>query len=214
MNINENFLTVSRTARYYTMGELTEETKDIWVFLHGHKQLARKFISMFADFADQGRYIFAPEALMRQYLNGDVGATWMTKEDRLNDIKDYVNYLDKLYNEIILPNAKKYSLNINAVGFSQGAATLSRWCAMRAPEFHKTIFWCGNLAHDINFSESNFFTKSDIILVYGKQDPVFPESARNEQIKLLNDFGIKHSCLTFEGSHEISSNLLIDVLNL
>ena len=85
---------VTRTARYYTLGELNQNTKDVWIFIHGHRDLAGKFIMKFAELAEQGSFLIAPEGLMRLYIKGDfgdVGASWMTKEDRDADIKDYVN---------------------------------------------------------------------------------------------------------------------------
>jgi len=97
----EKHITVSRTARYFTLGELSQSTKDIWIVLHGHRQLAGDFINIFNELAVEGSFIIAPEGLMRLYIKGDygdVGASWMTKEDRESDINDYVKYLDKLYN--------------------------------------------------------------------------------------------------------------------
>src|SRR6187399_859990 len=98
--LKEHHIPVTRTARYYTLGEFTDNTKDIWIFLHGHRTLAGNFISEFKELADSGSFLYAPEGLMRVYLKGDfgdVGASWMTKEDRDSDIKDYVNYLDRLF---------------------------------------------------------------------------------------------------------------------
>jgi hypothetical protein len=49
----------------------------------------------------------APEGLSRFYFEGGfhgpgskVGATWMTREDRLAKIEDYVGYLDALHDAV------------------------------------------------------------------------------------------------------------------
>src|SRR5690349_3227636 len=90
VTLTEHHITVKRTARFYTLGELNNNTKDIWIFIHGHRDLAGKFITKFAELADSGNFLIAPEALMRLYIKGDsgnVGASWMTKEDREADIQ-------------------------------------------------------------------------------------------------------------------------------
>src|SRR5688572_6897667 len=129
----EHHIPVTRTARYYTLGEINQNTRDIWIFIHGHRDLAGRFIMKFAELTGKGSFLYSPEALMRQYVKGDygdIGASWMTREDREADIKDYVSYLDRLFFDEIEPKAKQYNLKINALGFSQGAATLSRWLAL------------------------------------------------------------------------------------
>jgi hypothetical protein len=92
--LNEHHITVTKTARYYSQGVLNATTERIWIVVHGYLQRAEDFIKMF-DFLDDGKtYIVAPEALNRSYLKGGydkTGATWMTKDDRENEIKDYVN---------------------------------------------------------------------------------------------------------------------------
>ena len=99
---------------------------------------------------------------MRLYIkgdSGDVGASWMTKEDRECDIKDYVNYLDRLFFDEIEPKAKLNKIKINALGFSQGSATLARWLTMGKAKVDKAVFWCGSLAHDIDYTKQKILNK-------------------------------------------------------
>lgn len=216
MNPVEHHITVIRTARYYTLGELNQNTKDIWIVLHGHKQLARDFILNFTDFPEEGRFVIAPEGLMRLYIKGDygdVGASWMTKEDRENDIKDYVNYLDKLYTEIIEPHKNKYSLKVKGLGFSQGAATLSRWIALGKSKFDTAVFWCGNLAHDLDYSKALNFRSTIVKLVFADNDQYYDKDFYLTQEKLLSDAGIKFETKIFSGKHEINPKLLKQILS-
>src|SRR4051812_37021459 len=106
----EHFIEVPRTARYYTIGDTTRASTELWFVLHGFSQLAGNFVQYFADLATTGsRLVVAPEGLNRFYVNQDtsvpakdrpVGATWMTREDRLNEIRDYVRYFDRLHTAI------------------------------------------------------------------------------------------------------------------
>src|SRR5207237_799567 len=70
----------------------------------------------------RGCCVVAPEGRPRFYLTESpterrVGASWMTREDRLHEIDDYVRYLDAVHVDLKLPNTR-----ITALGFSQGSA--------------------------------------------------------------------------------------------
>jgi len=211
LNPQQHHITVTKTARYFTHGELNQNTKDIWIVLHGHKQLAGKFIMQFQELADSGSCLIAPEGLMRSYLKGDrgdIGAAWMTKEDRESDINDYVNYLEKLYENVIRPNKEKYNLKINSLGFSQGAATLSRWLALGKTKIDKAVFWCGNLAHDIDYSKSENFKSTDIRLVFADNDIYYSGDFYLKQEKILKEAGIGYQTQIFSGVHELSVELM------
>jgi len=209
--LNEHHIPVTRTARFYTLGKFDENTKDVWILIHGHKQLAGDFIGLFAGLAESGSYLFAPEGLMRQYVKGDsgnVGASWMTKEDRESDIMDYVEYLDKLYFEEVLPLAKTYSLKINTLGFSQGAATLSRWLTLGKAKVDKAVFWCGSIAHDVDFSGFKDFKNTEIHQVFGSNDPYYDQSFSVSQTEILKKAGITSRVYIFEGGHEVNTQLM------
>jgi len=207
----EKHITVSRTARYFTLGELSQSTKDIWIVLHGHRQLAGDFINIFNELAVEGSFIIAPEGLMRLYIKGDygdVGASWMTKEDRESDINDYVKYLDKLYNEIIKPAKEKYTLKVNGLGFSQGTSTLSRWLSLGKSKIDNAVFWCGNLAHDVDYSKAENFKGTNIKLVFADNDQYYKKDFYLTQEKILADAGIKFETTIFSGGHEIKFYLM------
>ena len=99
--MTEHHLAVTRTARYYQQGELSAQTRRVWFVCHGYGQLAAYFSRHFAFLAstDPGTVIIAPEGLSRFYLQGNggrVGASWMTRDDRLHEIDDHVGFLNQL----------------------------------------------------------------------------------------------------------------------
>ncbi len=209
--LTEHHIPVTRTARYFTLGEFTDNTKDIWIVLHGHRQLAGKFILQFEELAKAGCFIYAPEGLMRLYVkgdHGDVGASWMTKEDRESDIKDYVNYLDRLFFDEIEPKSKLYNLKINTLGFSQGSATLARWLTLGRAKVNKAVFWCGSLAHDLDYKDYPNFMNTEIHQVFASNDPYYKGDFPESQIQLLKNAGIQPKSYIFDGGHEISVELL------
>lgn len=212
MIVKENHIKTAKTARYYTFGELNQHTKNIWIVLHGHRQLAGDFINIFSELAEQGYYVVAPEGLSKFYLKGDygdVGATWMTKIDRQNEINDYVSYLDKLYDEVIRNNPKKSGIKVTALGFSQGAVTLSRWLTLGNSKINRAIFWCGNLAQDLDFSENSNLHKAELFIVYSDNDLYLTLEFMKSHTKMLEKNGLNPKTYMFHGTHEINRELLI-----
>ena len=64
-DILEHFIEVTRTAKYVTLGEPSDGVRELWVVLHGYRQLARRFVRRFRDLAEPTRWIVAPEELKR-----------------------------------------------------------------------------------------------------------------------------------------------------
>ena len=101
-NINFEF-----KARYYKLGDITHETKQVWFVLHGYGQLAQYFIKKFKAIESSQICIVAPEGLSKFYLesvtsrsaggSNRVGATWMTRENREVDIENYIALFKKFH---------------------------------------------------------------------------------------------------------------------
>src|SRR5881296_1626221 len=132
--LQEHHLTVSRTARYFTLGESPRGVEEVWFACHGYAQLAGRFLEKLRVLEDRKRYVVAPEGLSRFYLTESpaerrVGASWMTREDRLHEIDDYVRYLDAVYDDVF-GSVDRSGVTVHALGFSQGAATVSRWTGL------------------------------------------------------------------------------------
>ena len=144
---------VPKTARFYSTGSITSATKNVWLVLHGYGQLVPFFIRHFKSIASDETVIVAPEGLSRFYLEGTggrVGATWMTKEDRLDDIDDYEQYLDLVCREL----EQLYSIslsdkNLTLLGFSQGGATATRWLNHTSVAVDQFVMWCSVFPPDM-----------------------------------------------------------------
>lgn len=214
--ISEKHFEVKKTARYYTLGDLTEHTKSVWFVCHGYGQLARYFIPKFNSLIDRKTFVVAPEAFHRFYLNGfdgRVGASWMTKEDRLNDIMDYVQFLDSLYDNIL--RAFPYNgIKVNVLGFSQGAATVCRWVDNRNSKFDNLILWSGLFPSDIDLNNLKNIAKSvKIHLVYGSNDEFLKLENFNSSESLLLNNEIPFQKIVFKGNHVIDSEALSQLKN-
>jgi len=197
--MQEHRLTVPRSARYYTLGKATEE---VWFVLHGYGQLAARFLTRFEPIDDGTRLIVAPEGLSRFYLTEApserrVGASWMTKEDRLAEIDDYVRYLDAVYDEVAR-NSK-----VTLLGFSQGSATACRWWARAASKIGRLIVWGGEVPPDVELPRT-----VQLSLVYGSRDEYFTPKVVTATEARLKQEGIPYTLVPFEGGHEIDPAVL------
>ncbi|GAB3829373.1 alpha/beta hydrolase [Pontibacter rugosus] len=208
--MNEFSLTVPRTARYYTLGTPSDSITDLWIVCHGYGQLARFFLRHFNVLDNGHTLVVAPEALSRFYLerfSGRIGATWMTKEDRLSEIEDQASYLNLLLQEQLkhLPQ----DVRITILGFSQGGATVSRWLATQNLPVHRLILWAASFPEDIDFTSGKAaFTNLPVALVYGTQDEfITPETLAKKQ-QLMSQLGIAPQVYTFKGGHSIDAETL------
>ncbi len=208
--MQENKLTVPRTARFYTLGTPSAATRRLWIVCHGYGQLARFFLRHFSVLVDRETVVVAPEALSRFYLDGfsgRVGATWMTKEDRLAEIEDQANYLNLVLQELLsqLPP----DVQVTILGFSQGGATVSRWLASGNVPAHRLILWAASFPEDIDFATGKeAFANLPVAMVYGTQDEfIMPESLSRKK-ELMHQLGISPRIYTFEGGHTIHPETL------
>jgi predicted esterase len=208
------FFSTLKTARYCTLGEHSPQTRQIWFVCHGYGQLAPYFIKNFDVLQSPEHWVIAPEALSKFYLDGfsgRIGATWMTKDERLHDINDYIHYLNSLYSRLTM-GIDLNNVQVNILGFSQGAATVCRWVADKQIKFDRLILWAGVIPPDLPVElDSEVFKDKQIELVYGEQDEFVTEELIEEQTELLEESGLHFTVTTFNGKHVIDKDTLRDL---
>jgi predicted esterase len=147
--MTEHHITVPRTARYYVLGTLNEQTRHIWFCLHGFGQLASYFSRKFTGLVNEHTVVIVPEGLSRLYLDNTydrIGASWLTREDRDAEVEDFTNYLNALY-DLTLDNRSPETVQVTVLGFSQGAATACRWLQAGHIHVDRLILWAGYLVN-------------------------------------------------------------------
>jgi len=205
--MQEHLFSTPRSARYFTLGS-PEDSAEVWFVCHGYGQLAARFLERFRPIEAKRRCIVAPEGLSRFYLTESpterrVGASWMTREDRLHEIDDYVRYLDALYSHIS-PSAAR----VTALGFSQGTATVSRWAALGSSRIDRLILWGGEVPPDLDLQRLRV---SSLTLVYGTRDQFFTPKVVAANEARLREHKIGYDLVSFDGAHEISEPTLLQV---
>ncbi|CAN5795774.1 esterase [soil metagenome] len=208
-------LAVTRTASYYTLGQPAAGAQSLWIVLHGYGQLAPYFLRNFQLLDDGLHYVVAPEALSRFYLSGvsgRVGATWMTRENRLAEIADYGGYLDKLYRELQEQAGGSFG-RVNVLGFSQGGATACRWLTQSGLRIDRLILWAAAFPEDLPFALTREALRdTEVVLVYGTPDEYATEERIHPQPALLQPQEIPYRLIRFEGKHVIEEEVLRSLL--
>jgi predicted esterase len=215
-NLREHHIPVSRTARYYTIGDPAGGPRELWYVLHGYAQLGARFLRRFATLDDGSRLIVAPEALSRFYVErpgrshaqAPIGASWMTREDRLSEIDDYIRYLDALHAQIIQPLAGARP-RITVLGFSQGAATAARWIERGSATADRLIMWGGLLPPDLDLAASaDAFRSLELIVAAGDSDAHLSTTSLADQRERLAKYGLQAREVSYSGGHEILGEAL------
>jgi predicted esterase len=206
-------------ARYFTLGTLNHQTRQIWFVLHGYGQLAEYFLKKFNVLEDQNIFVIAPEGLAHFYLENlqttgrasdRVGASWMTKENRLVDIQNYLAYLNVIDQKVV---GNIMNIPVTILGFSQGAATASRWAAEGKVNFQRLILWAGVFPPDMDFhSAHQILEHKETCFVYGTSDPFINDSRFAEMNLLTAKLGITPRVISFDGKHEMDSATLLKLI--
>ena len=203
-------ITVPKTARYFLSAEPGAQFREVVFVCHGYAQLADEFLESFSGVANDQRLIVSPEGLHRFYQRGGydkVVASWMTKEDRLDDIADYIQWLDQCAADVLLRCAP--DVKITVLGFSQGAATVSRWAGLGMTRIDHLILWCGFFPPDL---PAECKVKCGSLTVVTATDDKYIDAATEEKnLASIKALFTTYKHVRFTGGHEVHAGTLSDV---
>ncbi|PWL27645.1 MAG: hypothetical protein DCO96_10075 [Fluviicola sp. XM-24bin1] len=204
----EQKLIASKTFRFELSSE-SQEFDTVLYVLHGYGQQAQYFIRKFRPLFDK-MLVVAPEGMHRFYLQGSsgrVGASWMTKEAREDDISDNIQWLDQLDSHISERFQPKRKL---ILGFSQGGATAARWYHMGIVNFDAMILWACVFPPDLKVEEEIKHATNQHFTI-GSDDEFYDSDAQDELVKFYLNKGF--TTHRFEGKHDIDAPTLEVILN-
>ena len=198
--------TISNT--YSTLNEHTENTKTVWLVFHGIGYLSRYFLKYFKHLNPEENYIIAPQAQSKYYLNGEyrhIGASWLTRENTEEEIKNMVNYLDAVFEAEGLSEIE----NLNIFGYSQGVSVATRFVARRKINCNNLIMHSGKVPQELKSEDFSFLTKTNFSFIYGTEDKYLESGIISVEKDRLNEiFPQNLQILTFEGGHEVNTRLI------
>ncbi|MBI3567612.1 MAG: hypothetical protein HY084_05350 [Gemmatimonadetes bacterium] len=220
-------LAVRRTARLAVRGPRSGPVRELWIVLHGYGQLAAPFLEGLAAVDDGSRLLVAPEALSRFYegsveervkRQGEqvVGASWMTKEARLDDIADNIAYLDAVHGwcRDRLRATRGGAPPLTVLGFSQGAATAARWIAAGSAEVARHLVWGSTLPPDADLSPASPLRRPATFLVIGARDRFATEKLVAAEHARLDAAGFPYRAVRFDGGHRLDDDTLRAIAHL
>jgi predicted esterase len=208
-------LKVGKSARYFVLGTPSNTVRQIWFVCHGYGQLGNYFLKNFELLKDDTILFVSCEGLNRFYVNGfsgRIGASWMTKEDRVDEIEDYVFFLNAVYDQMMVgldPQVK-----VTALGFSQGSATICRWAGASNRKIDRLVLWAGAFPTDVDLQINNKrFSAFRNVLVVGDHDEFVKEEDLTSVRDRLDSHEIVYELKRFEGKHELHSETLKELLS-
>lgn len=213
--IQKRNIIIPKTARYFLHGNVNSNTKYIWLIFHGYGQLANYFLEKFTFLNPHEHIVIAPEGLHRFYwekFTGRVVASWMTKEDRIDDITDYQHFIEAVVKESIIPNITE-NVQFITLGFSQGAATMARWLSITSTVPKKIIWYAGVTPTDLNWELSaQKLKKAENYWIVGSEDEFIKEEDVKNYEALFTEKDISLKTIRFEGGHEIKRDVFKEII--
>lgn len=207
----EHHVDFSFSAPYYTLNELTSETTNLWIVCPGYGQLAKHFIRRF-DVFDSSHFVIALQGLSKFYLPGHtkVGASWMTKEDRENEMGNQKNYFDAVIQQACQGQTIDH-LSIHLMGFSQGVSMIARMAAYAKINFNQMVLWAGGFPPELSSEDFDFLSaEAKLSIVLGKEDEFFrlDKNFQSEIDKAEKALNRKADLVMFDGKHEVRREVL------
>lgn len=205
-------LEVTRSARYAVLGSGPR----VWLVLHGYGQLAADFLRPLAPLAERIRLV-APEGLSRFYLRrgtGEVGASWMTRVAREDEIRDTAGWLDRVRAAEVGANDTLEGV----LGFSQGAPAAARWVLAGHARPRTVVLWGAGLPPDSDLAGG---TPPGVVpapdvrwrLVHGSRDETVPRATIERDLERARALRLDAELVTFDGGHEFDLPLLRRLLD-
>jgi len=215
MDVQKKYATYETTNTYETSNVLTDQTKNIWIVLHGIGYLSKYFIKYFDELNATENYIIAPQAPSKYYLKNQykhVGSSWLTKENTVLETANVLAYLDAVYTAENLPENK----NLILFGFSQGVSIATRWFASRKMQCNHLVLYAGGIPKELTSEDFSFLLdqQTEITVIVGNKDQYLTGNQLKYETGRIEDlFRGKAKQHIFEGGHEVKKEIINQLVN-
>lgn len=206
----EKEITYRTTNSYSTLNSLSASTKNVWFVCHGMGYLSRYFLKYFTDLNAEENYVIAPQAPSKYYVGSQlkhVGASWLTKENTINETENVMHYFDAIFAAEKIPQGTHLIL----LGYSQGVSVALRYLAKRHLKCTRILIMSGGIPKELTATDFEFLDpNTKVSLTYGTKDEYLNDHRiEAEKARASELFG--HCDLTvhqFQGKHEVNIDLI------
>lgn len=214
MNKDIKKVSYSTTNTYETLNTLSDTTKNVWLVFHGMGFLSKFFLRYFDGLIPEENYIIAPQAPSKYYLKNEfkhVGASWLTKENTVEEFKNVSAYIQKVLEAENIPQ----HMNLIVLGFSQGVSIATRYLAKTKLNCNSLVMYAGGLPNELKASDFAYLLDKNtkITCIVGDTDEyLIPEKMILEKRKLNELFKGKAELIIFKGGHEMKKDIISDLI--
>jgi predicted esterase len=213
--IRTESIEVRRTALVAALGpQPGPGVTELWYVLHGQGMRAVPFLEDCRAVASPARLILAPEGLSRYYegpitthKNAIIGASWMTRDERESEIRDYVRYLDDLHASM-KQRFGGTTPPVTVIGFSQGGATATRWVAEGNVKPARLVIWASSLPPEMDYANNAPLRAPKFTYVCGTTDMWITPKVIDQQLGMLTAANLPHTFESFVGGHRLDDGAL------
>lgn len=196
-------MSLIRTVRTDTHGRylvgIPDHSRATLVGFHGYKENAAIHLEVMRRIAgDRPIGLISMQGLHRFYArDGEVVASWMTKEDREHAIADNVAYVGKVLTMV----ADEFGMTrpMIYVGFSQGVAMAFRAAALVQRPCDGVIALASDVPPDVAPLAASL---PSVLYGRGEKDDLYPALQFAKDLEVLRTAGVRVDAATFDGAHE------------
>lgn len=176
----------THTNSYETLNTLGPKTRNIWVCFHGLGYLSKYFIKYFKELSADENYIIVPQAPSKFYLDKkfkNVGASWLTRVDTDQEMKNNLSYIQEvLRQEHLLGDPR-----LIFFGYSQGVSIATRTLKYHNSPIKALIMHSGSIPAELTSEDGAHFKSicSRFIHIAGTQDEYANEEVVDRELNKL-----------------------------
>jgi len=207
--MEEKQVTYTTSNTYTTLNSLTSKTKNVWLVFHGMGYLSKYFAKYFKELNTEENFVIIPQAPSKYYLGSKyrhVGASWLTRENTIEDTKNVLTYIDAVWHEEKPEILPKFIV----LGYSQGVSIAMRWLASRKIQCTDLVLHSGGIPTELGNTDFEYLSEScKVTYLYGNKDQYITEAKKTEEtLKGNSIFGKRLSIQVFSGIHEVNTNFI------